>query len=399
MDAARKFRLRSAAGFALRTAIKLSYNRTLFMQQPSKLDMPLMDACKTYDVGRTRAMRWIRTKRNPLRSGKMPLPSGHQGLWVNEDEFLVKLISGGKGPAYFDFFLHCLERSAEPKHVLQGILNSPSPGKDGASFYDADLARAAIKLVMETPEFLSYLTTEKALETPESLETDRVPDGGFASEVARLLGPDRGFALIDDGLDRNPDEFKRFWGLCWKEVKQGYGTTVFGPLVTERDYLHDGRPAYLNRINCKEIPHWALRSVIPFKIPSKQNSVSGALQKMDRRAAQNSELRDHLPSIVKAIQGLTPRPPSDEESASSLDPVTNTEIGMLTKQLSQEPFFIREKEAVLYCMALHTRIHRDSRHVIKLVLRGKSLSVTAGLPRSVANRIFNLSRGIKASPR
>ena len=171
-----------------------------------------------------------------------------------------------------------------------------------------------------------------------------------------------------------------------------------GPLVAERDYLHDGRPMYLSRINCEHIPQWALRSVIPFKIRGKQSSVSAALHRMEHRASKDSELQEHLPSIVAAIQDLTPRPVSDEESAFSLDPAARGELGKLTTQLSSEPFLVPEDEALMYCMAVFTRVHRDTRHAIKLSLAGKQIRVSPALPRSVANRIFNLSRGIRASP-
>jgi len=57
-------------------------------------------------------------------------------------------------------------------------------------------------------------------------------------------------------------------------------------------------------------------------------------------------------------------------------------------------FLVPEEDAVGYCCAGWTQVHRDVRKVIKQNIAGQRIehSEGGGLPRAVVNRIFSLSR-------
>lgn len=362
-----------------------------------KFDVPLQEACEKHYVRRSVAMRWLSAKKNPLRSEMRTLPSGRIGRWVNEQAFLAKRDEGkAKSQVWAIFYRHCLEHDADPTRTLAAILQSVipgklrTPGKPRPRIWDADFCRAAIKLVLdENSAFLDYLTEAKAL------------DGTFDSEVARLLRPFWAFRRWKGAPE--PEKFQEYWSTCRRHVEEMAQKDwkyehrhVRAPHVVERDYLHDGRPEWLNLLpGGVPVPKWALRSVLPFKIQTRSN-VSHSLRRMDSLAAQNSELRNHLPTIVASIEGLPPRAPQKGESATTMDPATRYEISKLTKQLSGKPFNIPEEEAVAYCLAVWTRVHRDIRKQIKDRLEKKGDNTPDGsdgvLPRSAVNRIFNLSR-------
>jgi len=363
---------------------KNKLNPSIEVPKLQSFDISLTRACEKYCVNRVVAMGWLRARKKSLRFEKRRLPSGRLGIWVNRRQFLAKKRAGRlKTHASGNFFHNCRGQGADPKKTLYALLTTKSVGRDGTTFYDADLCRAAIKLILGgTSHFLNYLTTAKPL------------DRSFESELARLLQPDRGFS--DDGSDQSLATFTEFWSLCRREVQQGWGTTIPGPLVANRDFLQDGRPEYLNRINCPNIPNWAFKSIVPFRVPEK-TKVSSALRRMERLASGKPFLQSHLLTVVASIRDLKPRKPTKEESTISSDPIVKANISKLTTQLAEAPFLVPERDAYDYCWALFTRIHRDTRNEIKRMLAGRSVEGRWGiaLPRAGANRIFNMSRGAK----
>jgi hypothetical protein len=76
------------------------------------------------------------------------------------------------------FAKNCRKNRVDPKRTLEKILlGTPDPAAY-QEVYDIELGAAGLRLALESQsEFLLYLSEQKQ------------PDGTFASEIARLLGP------------------------------------------------------------------------------------------------------------------------------------------------------------------------------------------------------------------
>lgn len=347
----------------------------------------VQSACEDQQIQRSAGMRYLRTKHNKLRSRKQKLPSGRWGVFVDQMEFNKKVAAGRlHSPKHLRFFINCVEAGADPFNTLSGILTHNSASETDAEFYDADLARAAIRLTLESDlNFLLMLTMQ------------RPPDKSFAGEVVRLLQPGTDWRCREDVEQKG---FAAFWTACRKAVRKGGGliepSYIISPLSVARDLLDGNRPNYLSSLKCAQVPEWAQRSVIPFR-RMVNSTTAAALRRMTQLVETNPRLRQHLPVIQKHLSQSAPRHANPAEHAFGDDPVVADSIRAAQAELVTV-FRVPRGLARDYCWAVHNRIHYDSRRNLRR-LRDKRNGQPRHadmLPVAVVNRIFCLSRAVRA---
>jgi hypothetical protein len=280
------------------------------------------------------------------------------------------------------FANHCQRRKMDPKSTLEKILLATPSLEAAPVTHDIDLAAAGIRLALASrSDFLLYLSLQKE------------PDGTFASEIARLLGPDR--ALVISG--QVPiSEFQDHW-LTWKRVML-LGKTPASWLREDsfeavREMTDGATPKYLKRICSEDLPKWAKKSVVPAR---QTDDVKDAIRDLTAFAARSPELKRFLETAKKTVEGMTPDLVTPSGLASERYAVIEEDIKVLTGYLVDH-FKVPRKTARIYWWALFRMIHHDklveSRQLNSDEWKGPA--APKRLSRAAINRIFGSSRAAK----
>ena len=370
----------------------------------------MSDAWLSIEQLASRSRTSVRTLRRRIEAGflvpaEYRISASGRKVALFREEDVVRIGPFKSRPETWQAFFHrCIKSGCAPRLTLQKLLLSEMKSKSRGTYFDMDLAHAGMRLVFDgDPEFLHMLSSQWALKN------------SFASEIVRILGPERRIRLTgsSDACSHMGTFAHDFIGLK-RTYLDGEILTVTGksiPLIAETDILHGTRPRYLDRVKCPTIPVWALTSVMPFREGAHSKA---AIARMRKLAALRPRLATFLRSVERDLEGLKldawALQPIEQDSSkmkqkakkaglsrheqsTTRDNPVAAGISVLIKDLVTQykvPLVIARR----YCWAVHRRIHPDQYGALRQAQQ-KNWTGPVGvkkLSRAVVNRIFCASR-------
>lgn len=351
----------------------------------------ILQAAQKFSICRRQLMRW-------KASGAIALHSADGNVRTHVDERQVrKLAKSTRGRSRVQksvmFAENCKKNRVDPKRTLEKILlGTPDPAAKH-EVYDIELGAAALRLALESQsEFLLYLSEQKE------------PDGTFASEIARLLGPKSSLLVKEQTPTK---DVQAHWSVWKSMILQGRAPTsglredTFESL---RDKCSRSKPSYLEKLHCTDLPAWAETSIVGFR---RSNKVKSSIKRLISRAAENPELSAFLAIARRSVEEMKPsaaiqlpenykRVHSDSpKSDSDRFPFEAEQIKELTEYLVKH-FKLRRRTANDYLWGHFYSIHNDRLAEMRQMSPDWVGSATAKkLSRAVVNRMFDSSRSAR----
>ena len=353
--------------------------------------VPILQAAQKFSICRRQLMRW-------KASGAIALHSADGNVRTHVDERQVrKLAKLARGRSRVQksvvFAANCQKNGVDPKRTLEKILlGTPDPAAK-REVYDIELGAAGLRLALESQsEFLLYLSEQKQ------------PDGTFASEIARLLGPKSSLLATEQTSTKDVQACWSVWKsmiLQGKTPSLGLRDDTFESL---RDKCSRSKPSYLEKLHCTGLPAWAETSIVRFR---RSDEIKSSIKRLMSRAAKNAELDAFLAIARKSVEEMKPgaaiqlpenykRLQSDSpKSDSDRFPFEAEQIKELTEYLVKH-FKIRRKTANEYLWGHFYSIHNDRLAEMRQMSPDWVGSATAKkLSRAVVNRMFDSSRSAR----
>jgi hypothetical protein len=244
-------------------------------------------------------------------------------------------------------------------------------------------------------------------------------DGTFASEIARLLGPQSALQFAKANADEAEQSlFANRYTLAKRRYlsgEEGRSGLREDRITANRDLQRGNRPKYLDLLQC-EAPPWARESVMPYRRGSFAARVSAELK---RSAASNPELEKVLQNVEETIRQLTPVAeqrsmqetpkfrrgdqksyvdrPDGRVPFAGVDQVIAAEVERLIVDLTN--LKVSRGSAYKHCWNTYRKIHHDQLEAIRQI-HNKGWRGPAGskpLSRAVVNRVFCSDRSARIS--
>jgi hypothetical protein len=312
-----------------------------------------------------------------------------KSLMVDEQTFAQRVRRGRKKvQKSLLFYEVCISQGLDPKATLKLLVFDSFHGQQDKKQCDMDLACAGVNLVIERNfDFLRCLD-------------GRVNGGGsFGAAVAALMPP----APQSAGRAKrkcSKKDFLKHWAQCKRML---HAKLIGACRIVDLDLL-TMEPNYLKRLGGTDIPEWARRSVLPFRVTER---IAKILKEINELAVKDPHFRGTLEDIIAEIAKLDPKIEASSIAAEDRDPETKKALDALSLQLKEKS---GHKGAKRVCWALLRRIHQDRIQADRKGLAGHMQGPPGrqkfvrnwlgpvgerNYARAVVNRIFASGRSVK----